>query len=99
MKAWKDLQKDLESRKYKSNPFEKKYIDLTTSSCIAGDPSTDDIFGLDHLSRSIRARSDIISCQIDFLVKEAISVSNDLSYSNTVATTEARKTIEQKKKF
>ena len=26
--TWKDLQKDLDSRKYKSNPFEKKYVDL-----------------------------------------------------------------------
>ena len=74
MTALKDLQKDLESRKYKLNPFEKKYVDLTISSCVAGDYSNDDSSGLDHLSKSIRARSDIISCQVEFLVKEAMRV-------------------------
>ena len=74
MKALKDLQKDLEFRKYKLNPFEKKYVDLTISSCVAGCSSTDDSSGLDHLSKSIRARSDIISCQVEFLVKEAMRV-------------------------
>lgn len=79
MEAWNDLQRDLESRKYKSNPFEKKYVDLTISSCVAGNPSSDDSSGLDHLSKSIRARSEIISCQIDFLVKEAMHVVLDIS--------------------
>ena len=74
MKALKDLQKDLEFRKYKLNPFEKKYVDLTISSCVAGCSSNDDSSGLDHLSKSIRARSDIISCQVEFLVKEAMRV-------------------------
>ena len=94
MKAWRDLQKDLESRKYKSNPFEKKYVDLTTSLCIAGDPSTDDTLGLDHLSKSIRARSDIINCQINFLVKEATNLTTDLSIKGQ-STTSTKKQIEE----
>lgn len=77
LKAWKDLQKDLDARKYKSNPFEQKYIDLTTSSCVADDLSTKDDFGLEFLSKSIRARTDIISCQVAYLVKEMIDVSEN----------------------
>ena len=84
--AWKDIQKDLDSRKYKSNPFEKKYVDLTTSTCTVGETSTDDSFGLDHLSKSIRARSDIISCQVAFLVKEVTDVSENLSKRNPTQT-------------
>lgn len=75
MNAWREIQKDLDARKYKSNPFQQKYIDLTTSSLISGDNSHEEISNLEFLSKSIRARSDIISCQIAYLAKEAATVS------------------------
>ena len=74
MQAWKSLQKDLDSRRYKSNPFEQKYVDLTTSSYAAESTSTEEILDLEYLSKSIRARSDIITCQIAYLLKEATDV-------------------------
>ena len=76
MQAWKSLQKDLDSRRYKANPFEQKYVDLTTSSYAAENPLESEGLDLDYLSKSIRARSDIITCQIAYLLKEATSVSN-----------------------
>ena len=79
LKAWKDLQKDLDARKYKSNPFEQKYVDLTTSSCVADDLTAKADFGLEFLSKSIRARTDIISCQVAHLVKEMMDVSENFS--------------------
>ena len=78
MKAWKELQKDLDARKYKSNPFQQKYIDLTTSSLASGNTSYEGISNLEYLSKSIRARSDIIGCQLAYLVKEAATVSEIL---------------------
>jgi hypothetical protein len=75
--AWKDLQKDLDARKYKTNPFEQKYVDLTTSSCVADDLTAEDDFGLEFLSKSIRARTDIISCQVAHLLKEMVDVSEN----------------------
>lgn len=76
MQAWKSIQKDLDSRRYKTNPFEQKYVDLTTSSYAAENILESESLDLDYLSKSIRARSDIITCQIAYLLKEATSVSN-----------------------
>jgi hypothetical protein len=85
MKALSDLQKDLDSRKYKSNPFEKKYVDLTTSSCVSSNTSNDNL-GLEHLSKTIRTRADIINCQVAHLVKEASNVSVSFSADEVVST-------------
>ena len=75
MQAWKSLQKDLDSRRYKSNPFEQKYVDLTTSSYATEKMSKEESLDLEYLSKSIRARSDIITCQIAYLLKEATDIS------------------------
>lgn len=84
LKAWNDLQKDLDARKYKSNPFEQKYVDLTTSSCVVDDLTAKDDFGLEFLSKSIRARTDIISCQVSHLVKEMMDVSENFSEAKEI---------------
>lgn len=94
MKALNDLQKDLDSRKYKSNPFEKKYVDLTTSSCVA---SSDDNLGLEHLSKIIRTRADIINCQVAHLLKETSNVS--VNFSADVVLKSKEKSIEQSDNF
>jgi hypothetical protein len=84
LKAWKDLQKDLDARKYKSNPFEQKYVDLTTSSCVADDLTAKGDFTLEFLSKSIRARTDIISCQVAHLLKEMTDVSENFSEAKDI---------------
>lgn len=83
MIAWKSLEKDLDSRRYKSNPFEQKYVDLTTSSYAAANMSNEESLDLDYLSKSIRARSDIITCQIAYLLKEATDVSETFVGAST----------------
>lgn len=83
MIAWKSLQKDLDSRRYKSNPFEQKYVDLTTSSYTAENMTNEESLDLDYLSKSIRARSDIITCQIAYLLKEATDVSETFVRAST----------------
>jgi hypothetical protein len=99
MEALNDLQKDLDSRKYKSNPFEKKYVDLTTSSCVA---SSDDNLGLEHLSKTIRTRADIINCQVAHLVKETSNVSVNFSAHVVLISTKLKskeKSIEKSDDF
>lgn len=64
----KAFQKDLENRKYSSNPFEKQYVDLTTSSCSEGNSTTNDSgLNLDYRQKDLKLRADIISCQVSIL--------------------------------
>lgn len=70
--------KEIEARKYKVNPFDKRFVDLTTSAVTGFNHLQDgDVDELDEVTRNIRARADIISCQISQLLKEANSIPGD----------------------
>lgn len=71
-----DFVREVETKKHKSNPFQKKYVDLTTSLFIFDkDKNVEDNSDIKLLASNIRVRSDLIDAQIDFLTKSA----NDIS--------------------
>lgn len=86
------LKKDFDSRKYKSNPFEQKYVDLTTSSCA-------DSCDLVDVSLDLRARADIIGCQVAFLVKVVSTVSANFTNCDNSAVSNTKLKKENGKKL
>ena len=75
MDNWKGIEKEIANRQYKLNPFDKKYVNLTTSS-IHNQTNVDGDEALDRFSKEIRVRTDIIGCQISYLIKEATAASS-----------------------
>ena len=57
-----EIENEINSNKHKKDPFQQKYLDLTTSTICSND--------FDFLSRQLRLRASLITAQLTSLNKE-----------------------------
>ena len=79
------LQKDVESRKYKTDPFQKKFVDFTLTkfdSTIENDLTDVTEQNISNVTFNLKARSDLINAQMDYLFKSVNEIEKTLQNVN-----------------